>query len=58
MPEPERFGAGALPAARRLSATFAGLDVIAGRILGRAAVDLLPDVVQVVSLAQGRHHCH
>jgi hypothetical protein len=56
--EPERSGAGAPPAARRLSAAFAGLEVIAGLVLGRAAVDLLPDVVQVVALAQGRHHCH
>ena len=58
MPEPERFGAGALPAARRLSATFAGLDVIAGRVLGRAAVHLLPDVLKVIPLAQGRYHRH
>ena len=56
--EAEHPGAGAPPAAGRLSAAFAGLDVIAGRVLGRAAVDLLPDVVQVVSLAQRCNYCH
>ena len=29
------------------------LDVVASRVLGWAAVDLLPDVVQVVTPAQG-----
>ena len=43
-------------AAGRLSAGFAGLDVVAGRVLGRAAVDLLPDVVKVIALAQGRDY--
>ena len=56
--EAERFGAWAPPAAGRLSAGFAGLDVVAGRVLDRAAVDLLPDVVQVVALAQGRDNRH
>ncbi len=36
----ERFRAGAPPAAWRLAAGLAGRDVIAGRVLGRAAVDL------------------
>src|ERR1700733_5932849 len=36
---------------------FAGLDVIPGRVLGRALVDLAPDVVQVVALDQGRDYC-
>ena len=52
--EAEGLGAGAPPAAGRLSAGLAGLDVVAGRVLGRAAVDVLPDVVKVVALAQGR----
>ena len=56
--EAERLGAGSPPAAGRLSPAFAGLDVIAGRVLGRAAVDLLPDVVKVIALAQRRHNCH
>ena len=56
--EAERLGAGAPPPARRLSAALAGLDVIAGRVLGGTAVDLLPDVVKVVSLAQRRDNCH
>src|SRR4249919_1508988 len=47
-------GAGAPPATGWLAAGLAGLDVIAGRVLGRSAVDLLPDVVKVVSLAQRR----
>jgi len=51
-PEAKGLGAGAPPAAGRLSAGFAGLDVVAGRVLGRAAVDLLPDVVKVVALGQ------
>ena len=54
--EAERFGAGTPPAAGRLSAALAGLDVVAGRVLGRAAVDLLPDVVKVIALAQGRDY--
>ena len=56
--ETERLGAGTPPAARRLSPGLAGLDVIAGRVLGRAAVHLLPDVLKVISLAQGRHNRH
>ena len=54
----ERLGARAPPAARRLSAGLAGLEVVPGRVLDRAAVDLLPDVVQVIALAQGRDNRH
>ena len=50
--------AGTPPAARRFSPALAGLDVIAGRVLDRAAVHLLPDVVKVIALAQRRHNCH
>ena len=56
--EAERPGPWAPPAAGRLSPGLAGLDVIAGRILARAAVDLLPDVVKVIALAQRRDNCH
>ena len=56
--EAEGPGAWAPPAPGRLSARFAGLDVIAGRVLGRAAVDLLPDVVKVIALAQRRDNRH
>ena len=56
--EAEGFGAGAPPAAGRLSPALAGLDVIAGRVLSRAAVDVLPDVVKVVPLAQRRDDRH
>ena len=56
--EAERLRAGAPPAAGRLSPALAGLDVVAGRVLGRAAVDLLPDVVQVIALAQRRDNRH
>ena len=56
--EAEGLRAGAPPAAGWLCPALAGLDVIAGRILGRAAVDLLPDVIQVVSLAQRRDNRH
>jgi len=56
--EAERLRAGAPPAAGRLPAAFAGLDVVAGRVLGRAAVDLLPDVIKVVTLAQRRDDRH
>jgi hypothetical protein len=52
--EAERSGAGAPPAAGRFSPGLAGLDVVAGRVPGRAAVDLFPDVVKVIALAQGR----
>ena len=58
MLEAERFRARAPPAAGRLSPALAGLDVIAGRVLGRAAVDLPPDVVKVVALAQRRDDRH
>ncbi len=51
--EAERSGAGAPPAAGWFSAGLAGLDVVAGRVFGRSAVDLLPDVVKVIALAQG-----
>ena len=54
----ESLRTGAPPAARRLSPALAGLDVIPGRVLGRAAIDLLPDVIQVVALAQGRDNRH
>ena len=56
--EAECFGAGAPPAAGRLPADLAGLDVVAGRVLGQAAVDLLPDVVKVISVAQRRDNRH
>ena len=56
--ETEGLRARARPPAGRLSPALAGLDVIAGRVLGRAAVYLLPDVLQVVSLAQRRNNCH
>jgi hypothetical protein len=54
--EAKHPGAGAPPAAGRLSPAFAGLDVVAGRVFGRPAVDLLPDVVKVIALAQGRDY--
>ena len=41
-----------------LPRSHAGLDVITGGVLGRAAVDLPGDVVQVVALAQRRHDRH
>jgi hypothetical protein len=50
--------AGTPPPAGWFSRALAGLDVVAGRVLGRAAVHLLPDVVKVVSLAQRRDNCH
>jgi hypothetical protein len=56
--ETERLGTGTPPAARRLSPALAGLDVIAGRVLGRTAVHLLPDVLKVITLAQRRHNRH
>ena len=56
--EAESLRAGTPPPAGRFTAALAGLDVIAGRILGRAAVDLLPDVVKVIALAQRRDNCH
>ena len=58
MLEAKGSGAGAPPAAGRLTAALAGLDVVAGRVLGRATVNLLPDVVKVIALAQGRHDRH
>ena len=56
--ETESLRARAPPATGRLSPALARLDVVAGRVLGRAAVDLLPDVLQVVSLAQRRDNRH
>jgi hypothetical protein len=56
--EAQRFGAGAPPASRRFTSALAGLDVIAGRVLDRAAVHLFPDVVKVIALAQRRHNRH
>src|SRR6185312_714747 len=56
--EAQRFGTGAPPASRRFTSALTGLDVIAGRVLGRAAVDLFPDVVKVIALAQRRHNRH
>ena len=56
--ETERLGTGTPPAARRLSPALAGLDVVAGRVLGRTAVHLLPDVLKVITLAQRRHNRH
>jgi hypothetical protein len=56
--EPERFRARAPPPAGRFSPGLAGLDVVAGRVLGRAAVHLFPDVVKVIALAQRRDNCH
>ena len=50
--EAERLRGGTPPAARGLTALLARLDVIAGRVQGQGRVDLLPDVVQVVALAQ------
>jgi hypothetical protein len=52
--EAEGPGARSPPAARRFSPALAGLDVVAGRVLGRIAVDLLPDVIKVIALAEGR----
>ena len=56
--EAEGLRTGAPPAAGWFSPALAGLDVVAGRVLGRAAVDLLPDVVKVIALAQRRDNCH
>ena len=54
--EAEGLRSRAPPAAGWLSPAFAGLDVVTGRVFGRAAVDLLPDVVKVIALAQGRDY--
>jgi hypothetical protein len=54
--EAEGFRAGAPSAAGRLAAALAGLDVIAGRVLDRAAVNLPSDVVTVIAFAQGRDY--
>jgi hypothetical protein len=55
--EAEGLRAWTPPAAGRLSPALAGLDVIPGRVLGLPAVDLRPDVVQVIALTQGRDNC-
>jgi hypothetical protein len=55
--EAEGLRAGAPPSAGWFSARLAGLDVVVGRVLGDVAVDLLPDVVEVVTLAQGGDNC-
>jgi hypothetical protein len=54
----QRLRARAPPAARGLPAALAGLEVIPGRVFGRAVVHLLPDVIQVIALAQGRDNRH
>jgi len=46
------------PPAGWLFPGLAGLDVIAGFVLGRATVNLLPDVVKVVAPGQGRDNCY
>jgi hypothetical protein len=56
--EAELSGAGAPPAARRLSPALAGLDVITGRVLDRTAIHLLPDVLLVIALTQRRDNRH
>ena len=56
--EAEGPGSWSPPAAGRLPAGLAGLDVVAGRVLGGTAVDLLPDVVKVIALAQRRDNRH
>ena len=55
--EAERLRARAPPPARWLAPALAGLDVVAGRVPSRAAVHLLPDVLQVIALTQGRDNC-
>jgi hypothetical protein len=54
----EGLRARAPPAARRLPSALAGLKVVAGRVLRRAAVHVRPDVVQVIAFTQGRDNCH
>jgi hypothetical protein len=54
----ERPGAGPPPATGWFSPGLAGLDVVAGRVFGGTAVNLLPDVVKVIALAQRRDNCH
>ena len=56
--EAEGLCARAPPAAGRLAAALAGLQVVAGRVFRRAAVHVRPDVVQVIAFAQGRDNCH
>ena len=52
--EVEGLGSRAPPAAGWFSPGPADLDVIPGRVFGLALVGLLPDVIEVVALAQGR----
>ena len=56
--EAEGPGSWSPPAAGRLPAGLAGLDVVTGRVLRRTAVDLLPAVVQVIAFAQRRDNRH
>src|SRR4029077_6705111 len=58
MVEAKSLGAGTPPASRRFTAAFAGLDVVTGGVLRRAVVDVFPDVLQVVTLAQRRYTRH
>jgi hypothetical protein len=55
--EAEGLCARAPPAAGRLTPGLAGLEVIPGPLLDQASVDLRPDVIQVITLAQGRNNC-
>ena len=55
--EAERLRARAPPAAWRLAALLAWLDVISGRVHCQGRVDLLPHVIQVVALAEGADDC-
>jgi hypothetical protein len=55
--EAERLRARTPPAARGLAALLARLDVIGGRVQCQGRVDLLPNVIQVVALAEGADNC-
>ena len=55
--EAERLRGGAPPAAGRLAALLARVDVVGGRVHRQGRVDLLPDVVKVVALAQRADNC-
>jgi hypothetical protein len=50
--EAERLRGRTPPAARGLPALLARLDVITGRVQGQGWVDLLPHIIQVITLAQ------
>ena len=54
--EAERLRARSPPAAGGFTARLRGLHVIARRALYGGLVDLLPDVVQVIALGQGRDY--